>query len=328
MDADHASFGDELRASRGEYRHTQSGPDSRGFSGVGLTGVDPRSNGSSTPAEPPSNNGFGWTTPSVTTAAPVPQQQANPANIQAPVDAADPFSDGPTTTAPPTTTHNSHNSLFTAAPNPAPATNSMPVAGTHTGPQGLPAASRHGRPEEDAVGQKPGAEAPLEDQHAGNPLPNRRPQQARGRNGQHANEDVFGNQEDVFGNHPVAQEHTATRNGSAAGIPPQTNPLAAHETPEHQTRVREHGADSRSRPVATQTTEIDIRLIMRLLLASDELGNIAAKAESGDASVAELAEAARRSRSEALAVVSAWYGGTDQMVDFAHALLQAAAEPS
>lgn len=315
MDADHASFGDELRAQRAEYRHTQSGPDSRGFSGVGLTGVDPRSNGSGAPTEPPSNNGFGWTTPSVTTAAPGPQQQANPANNQTPVDAADPFSDGPTTTTPPTTTHNS---LFTATPNPAPPTNSVP-AETHTGPQGLPAASRHGRPEEHPIGQKPDAEAPLEDQHAGNPLPNRRSQQATGRNGQHANEDVSGNQS-------VAQNHTAMHRGAPTGNPTKTNPPAAHETPERQTRVRGPRADSRSRPVAAQTTEIDIRLIMRLLLASDELGNVAAKAEAGDASVAELVEAARRSRSDALAVVSAWYGGTDQMVDFAHALLQAAAE--
>ncbi|MBY8857776.1 hypothetical protein K7711_14920 [Nocardia sp. CA2R105] len=71
------------------------------------------------------------------------------------------------------------------------------------------------------------------------------------------------------------------------------------------------------------TKNVDVHLIMHLLLASHTLENIADKAEAGDVSLEEFIRAARRTRTAAVDLVSAWFGGADQMRQFAEALLAA-----
>ncbi|MBF6352726.1 hypothetical protein IU448_27505 [Nocardia flavorosea] len=93
---------------------------------------------------------------------------------------------------------------------------------------------------------------------------------------------------------------------------PERGPVPA-DTPSRHSRSEE-GAD------------IDIHLIMRLLTASDDLEVLAGKAEAGEVSTTEVAQAAREARAAVLSAVSAWYGGPAQMVKFANALLQAARE--
>ncbi|BDT89308.1 hypothetical protein [Nocardia cyriacigeorgica] len=79
-------------------------------------------------------------------------------------------------------------------------------------------------------------------------------------------------------------------------------------------------------PLPNPDGGVDLHRIMRLLLASDELNALATKAESGTLSPEEVVRTARRTRAAAVEVVSAWYGGSTQMVKFAQALLQAAGE--
>ncbi|WP_280234257.1 hypothetical protein [Nocardia cyriacigeorgica] len=79
-------------------------------------------------------------------------------------------------------------------------------------------------------------------------------------------------------------------------------------------------------PLPTADGGVDLHRIMRLLLASDELNALADKAEAGNLSNEEVIRTARRTRAAAVEVVSAWYGGSTQMVQFAQALLQAAGE--
>ncbi|WP_156959513.1 hypothetical protein [Nocardia sp. BMG51109] len=69
---------------------------------------------------------------------------------------------------------------------------------------------------------------------------------------------------------------------------------------------------------------VDIHVVMRLLLSSHNLENVAKKAEAGDISLAEFIDAAHRTRTAAVDLVSAWFGGADHMRRFAEALLAAA----
>ncbi|MBF6137860.1 hypothetical protein IU501_33365 [Nocardia otitidiscaviarum] len=102
----------------------------------------------------------------------------------------------------------------------------------------------------------------------------------------------------------------STSGGSHSAPPPADRP----------TRARERQA------AAASGATVEPQHVMRLLLASHELDTAATKAESGEVTVAELARAAHRTRAAAVELVSAWYGGADQMRNFAEALLQAASE--
>ncbi|WP_216894553.1 hypothetical protein [Nocardia alni] len=70
-------------------------------------------------------------------------------------------------------------------------------------------------------------------------------------------------------------------------------------------------------------TTVDVHLIMHLLLSSHTLETVADKAEAGEASLEDFIRAARRTRTAAVDLVTAWFGGPDQMRQFAEALLAA-----
>ncbi|MQY19215.1 hypothetical protein [Nocardia macrotermitis] len=80
---------------------------------------------------------------------------------------------------------------------------------------------------------------------------------------------------------------------------------------------------TRTPPQDDVTKNIDVNLIMHLLLASHTLEHIADKAEAGDVTLEEFIRAARRTRTAAVDLVSTWFGGADQMRQFAEALLAA-----
>ncbi|WP_280358260.1 hypothetical protein [Nocardia otitidiscaviarum] len=102
----------------------------------------------------------------------------------------------------------------------------------------------------------------------------------------------------------------STSGGSHSAPPPADRP----------TRARERQV------AAASGATVEPQHVMRLLLASHELDTAATKAESGEITVAELARAAHRTRAAAVELVSAWYGGAEEMRNFAEALLQAASE--
>ncbi|MFF0612257.1 hypothetical protein ACFYUD_26700 [Nocardia tengchongensis] len=84
--------------------------------------------------------------------------------------------------------------------------------------------------------------------------------------------------------------------------------------------------ESKAAEFRTGDATIDLHHIMRLLLASHELEVAATAAESGAGDIEKLAQAAHRTRSAAVELVAAWYGGADHMRNFGEVLLQAAAE--
>ncbi|WP_458687400.1 hypothetical protein [Nocardia tengchongensis] len=84
--------------------------------------------------------------------------------------------------------------------------------------------------------------------------------------------------------------------------------------------------ESKAAEFRTSDATIDLHHIMRLLLASHELEVAATAAESGAGDIEKLAQAAHRTRSAAVELVAAWYGGADHMRNFGEVLLQAAAE--
>ncbi|QVI23169.1 hypothetical protein KHQ06_09775 [Nocardia tengchongensis] len=84
--------------------------------------------------------------------------------------------------------------------------------------------------------------------------------------------------------------------------------------------------ESKATEFRTSDATIDLHHIMRLLLASHELEVAATAAESGAGDIEKLAQAAHRTRSAAVELVAAWYGGADHMRNFGEVLLQAAAE--
>ncbi|MFE3446637.1 hypothetical protein ACFXNW_26720 [Nocardia sp. NPDC059180] len=114
---------------------------------------------------------------------------------------------------------------------------------------------------------------------------------------------------------------------------PGSNPTPAPRSAIPSRRAARAAAEASAEPSAepplplpTADGGVDLHRIMRLLLASDELNALAAKAEAGNLSNEEVIRTARRTRAAAVEVVSAWYGGSTQMVQFAQALLQAAGE--
>ncbi|MCC3317402.1 hypothetical protein [Nocardia africana] len=90
------------------------------------------------------------------------------------------------------------------------------------------------------------------------------------------------------------------------------------------------GLPSTSRRAARRRAEttgeppaIDVGLVMQLLLASHTLENVARNAEAGDVDLNGLITAAHRTRTAAVELVTTWFGGADQMREFAEALLAA-----
>ncbi|MFI9510537.1 hypothetical protein [Nocardia sp. NPDC052566] len=82
-----------------------------------------------------------------------------------------------------------------------------------------------------------------------------------------------------------------------------------------------------TKPQSDPRTGVDVHLVMRLLMASHDLQAAAITTESGDTTPDDLVRAARTTRLAAVDLVSAWYGGGDQMRQYAEALLAAAKSP-
>ncbi|MFF0489744.1 hypothetical protein ACFYTQ_12080 [Nocardia sp. NPDC004068] len=105
---------------------------------------------------------------------------------------------------------------------------------------------------------------------------------------------------------------------------PETSPQPPETPRPTQPRAaRRAAAEREANPLDNSPATVDIHLVMRLLLASHNLETVAAKAESGEAVLSEFVRAARHTRSTAVDLVSAWFGGAEQMRDFARALLAA-----
>ncbi|WP_162958190.1 hypothetical protein [Nocardia yunnanensis] len=104
---------------------------------------------------------------------------------------------------------------------------------------------------------------------------------------------------------------------------PAAESAAAEANPAAKQPVENKAAEFR-----TSEASVDLHHIMRLLTASHDLDRAAAAAESGEITVAEFAAIARRTRTAAVDLVAAWYGGADHMRKFGEVLLQAAAESS
>ncbi len=93
---------------------------------------------------------------------------------------------------------------------------------------------------------------------------------------------------------------------SRTGVPPTSR------------RAARRRAETTGEPPA-----IDVGLVMQLLLASHTLENVARNAEAGDVDLNGLITAAHRTRTAAVELVTTWFGGADQMREFAEALLAA-----
>ncbi len=120
-----------------------------------------------------------------------------------------------------------------------------------------------------------------------------------------------------------AAERAAEAEAAAATAPDDENSSSTTSpgtAPFRRTRTAE---PRRNSPQDDAAKNIDVHLIMHLLLASHTLENIADRAEAGDVSLAEFIRAARRTRTAAVDLVSTWFGGADQMRQFAEALLAA-----
>lgn len=76
---------------------------------------------------------------------------------------------------------------------------------------------------------------------------------------------------------------------------------------------------------AEDAPNIDLHHIMSLLVASHDL-DVAAQAAEAEGAVSDLTQAARRTRTAAVDLIAAWYGGPEHMRKFGEVLLQAAAE--
>ncbi len=101
--------------------------------------------------------------------------------------------------------------------------------------------------------------------------------------------------------------------GTTDPTPPVANPAAP---------VSRRSAHRRAAQDDAPTT-VDVHLIMHLLMSSHTLETVADKAEAGEASLEDFIRAARRTRTAAVDLVTAWFGGPDQMRQFAEALLAA-----
>ncbi|AHH21648.1 hypothetical protein NONO_c68810 [Nocardia nova SH22a] len=80
---------------------------------------------------------------------------------------------------------------------------------------------------------------------------------------------------------------------------------------------------ARRRAETSDAPALDVSVIMQLLLASHNLENVARNAEAGDVSLEDFITAAHRTRAAAVELVTNWFGGTEQMREFAQALLAA-----
>ena len=111
-------------------------------------------------------------------------------------------------------------------------------------------------------------------------------------------------------NRRAASDHhsgdTPTDIASRTGVPPTSR------------RAARRRAETTGEPPA-----IDVGLVMQLLLASHTLENVARNAEAGDVDLNGLITAAHRTRTAAVELVTTWFGGADQMREFAEALLAA-----
>ncbi|MCM6775069.1 hypothetical protein NDR87_24530 [Nocardia sp. CDC159] len=133
---------------------------------------------------------------------------------------------------------------------------------------------------------------------------------------------------------PAPRPDTSSGHRASDPTPPRRTTVESAPRPETPTARRaadptptRRSAHRHTTPLDDAPTTVDIHLVMRLLLASHNLETVAKKAESGDASVEDFVQAARRTRTTAVDLVSAWFGGATQMREFAEALL-AATEPS
>ncbi|WP_157514256.1 hypothetical protein [Nocardia concava] len=206
----------------------------------------------------------------------------------------------------------------------APATNGEPFA-AHPATNGSPFATRT-TAQEDVFGASPVIDEPVVSRrYAPDPEPAVRPE------------------------HPVRLESmeavAASLRESVQDVPSEPVPAPAPKAPSRRRAAPEPEpvvAQQESAPVESEPTPresksaefrtsdatIELHHIMRLLTASHDLDEAAKAAESGEITVAEFAQAARRTRAAAVDIVAAWYGGSDHMRKFGEVLLQAAAESS
>jgi hypothetical protein len=120
----------------------------------------------------------------------------------------------------------------------------------------------------------------------------------------------------------------AAAEAASASTPDEETPSSTTESGHNATRrtatpARAATEARRTPPQDDVTKNVDVHLIMHLLMASHTLENLADKAETGDVSLEEFIRAARRTRTAAVDLVSAWFGGATQMRQFAEALLAA-----
>ncbi|MEV5652764.1 hypothetical protein AB0L57_31320 [Nocardia sp. NPDC052254] len=125
---------------------------------------------------------------------------------------------------------------------------------------------------------------------------------------------------------------TITSSSTAEPTTPRRNRRAA---PDHTAGESTEDIASRtgiapsSRRAARRRAEtgdapaLDVSVIMQLLLASHNLENVARNAEAGDVSLEDFITAAHRTRAAAVELVTTWFGGAEQMREFAQALLAA-----
>ncbi|MFC9996223.1 hypothetical protein [Nocardia sp. NPDC127526] len=111
-------------------------------------------------------------------------------------------------------------------------------------------------------------------------------------------------------------------------IAPEPGPSGRRAVPEPQPASRRAAPEPEPAQAVSRgdSPTIDLHQIMRLLVTSHDLDAAALKAEAGEITVSELARAARRTRSAAVDLIAAWYGGPAEMRKFGEVLLQAAAE--
>lgn len=118
----------------------------------------------------------------------------------------------------------------------------------------------------------------------------------------------------------------SARHADPAETPPTGGTPVSAPTPDSRpagtSRVSRRSAHRRAAPEDTPST-VDVHLVMHLLLASHTLETVADKAEAGEASLEDFIRAARVTRTATVDLVSAWFGGTTQMRQFAEALLAA-----
>ncbi|MFE3192024.1 hypothetical protein ACFXHA_23640 [Nocardia sp. NPDC059240] len=125
---------------------------------------------------------------------------------------------------------------------------------------------------------------------------------------------------------PIPSRRRAAPEPEPEPIVAEPIPVVAESIPLVTESPAPSPAASRAAEFRTGDASIDLHHIMRLLTASHDLEVAAQAAESGAGTVSDLAAAAHRTRSAAVEIVAAWYGGADHMRNFGEVLLQAATE--